>query len=74
MQTEWLEKQVGTIQQFEKVSTTFLNEDSGEMHCTKCGESERTGPNPRRSLLAFWGQRNAFEKFTEHHLHGRKVA
>ena len=68
----WLDKQTGTVQSFEKVSHTFLNEDTGEMYCDICKQSGSTSSNHSRSFMIFINQTNAFERFTEQHLHGKK--
>ena len=69
----WLEKQEGNVQQFEKVDTTFINEDTGEMHCAVCNASEFTRRNSSASLLGWIRQVDALEKFTERHLHGMVI-
>jgi uncharacterized protein (UPF0212 family) len=71
--TTWVDQQVGTVNQFEKVEHTFVNEDTGEMYCSVCGESEHCVPNRRRALIILWQQIKAFESFTEKHLHGKVV-
>ena len=68
--TDWLETQTdGPVQQFEKVPHTYLNETSGEMHCSICGQTEKTRGNRSRSFMTFIEQTKAFERFTEAHLH-----
>jgi predicted RNA-binding Zn-ribbon protein involved in translation (DUF1610 family) len=73
METQWLEKQEGSIQSFEKVEHTFLNETSGEMFCASCGQFEMTRTNRCRSFTIFMMQIDAFERFTEKHLHGKVI-
>jgi hypothetical protein len=73
MESQWVEKQIGKVQSFEKVEHTFLNEDSGEMYCEVCKQSEKTKPNRSRSFLIRLNQTKAFEKFTEHHLHEKVI-
>lgn len=70
---QWLEKQDGDVKSFEKVEHTFLNEDSGEMFCGQCGQSEKTRSNRSRSLLVFIRQGVDLERFTERHLHGKLI-
>jgi hypothetical protein len=70
----WLELQkTGPVQSFGAVPHTYLNEHSGEMHCERCGESDKSSGNPSRDFLVFTCQVDAFEKFTEAHLHGLVV-
>jgi hypothetical protein len=73
-QSQWLTVQEGSVVQFEKVPHTYLNEDTGEMRCEKCGESEMTRPNSSRRLTTHWNQTEAFERFTAQHVHGISVA
>lgn len=73
MESQWVEAQDGTVQSFEKVEHTFINEDSGEMFCEICKQSEPSKPNRSRSLLTWIDQTKFFERFTEKHLHGVKI-
>ncbi len=69
IQNAWLDQQTGNVIQWEKVGHTFLNEDTGEMHCSSCGVTEKTFGNSRRDFVAYIRQSERFEQFTEQHLH-----
>jgi hypothetical protein len=71
---EWVNKQPGAVQSWEKVEHTFISEETGEMYCAKCKASEFTVANRSRSFLRFLDQGKVFERFTERHLHGVEVA